>query len=77
MYGSGSECICYIQVKPKPAKSSNAANRSRVAKKRIDGINIAWHESVHIEIHGTCSLKRAESGFAVDAIRVCHTSEVC
>ncbi|CAE7657630.1 unnamed protein product, partial [Symbiodinium microadriaticum] len=75
MRGKGTECICNIKVKNKPAKSSNAANRSRVSRQRIDGINIAWHEQVHIEIHGICSLQRAESGFAVDGIRICHTME--
>jgi len=75
MKGAGTECICKILVKNKPPKSSLAAIRNRVANKRIDGINIAWHESVHIELHGICSLKRGESGFAIDGIRICHNME--
>lgn len=75
MKGNGSECICNLKVKNKPKNSSVAAIRNRVASKRIDGINIAWNEKVHIEVHGVCSLKRQESGFAVDAIRICHNAE--
>ena len=75
MEGKGSECICKLSVKNKPKNSSIAALRNRVAQRRIDGINIAWNEKVHIEIHGVCSLKRQESGFAVDGIRICHNAE--
>jgi hypothetical protein len=75
MKGNGNECICKLNVKNKPKNSSIAGIRNRVAQRRIDGVNIAWNEKVHIEIHGVCSLKRQESGFAVDGIRICHNSE--
>jgi hypothetical protein len=75
MKGNGNECICKLSVKNKPKNSSVAAIRSRVAQRRNNGINIAWNEKVHIEIHGVCSLKRQESGFAVDAVRICHNAE--
>lgn len=76
MRGTGTECICELQVKKKPEKSSIAAIKNRVTAKRLDGINIAWHERVHLEIHGICSLKRNETGFAIDEIRICHDMEV-
>jgi hypothetical protein len=76
MKGTGTECICELHVKKKPEKSSIAALKNRAVSKRLEGINIAWHERVHIEIHGVCSLKRNESGFAIDEIRICHDIEV-
>lgn len=74
--GKGSECICEIKVKEKPANCSAASLRNRSARLRIEGVNVTWNEKVHIEVHGICSLKQRKSGFAVSELRICHTSKV-
>jgi hypothetical protein len=74
--GSGTEVICEIKVKEKPSESSAAALRNRCARMRINGVNIAWHEKVHIEVQGICLLKQRKSGFAISELRICHNAKV-
>lgn len=71
--GKGMECICDVECAEKPKESSLLALKARQNIQSFNGIQVAWHEKVHVEVHGVCSLKQGKSGFAIQDIRVCAT----
>lgn len=73
--GKGFECICDLECAEKPSESSLLALKARANIQSFNGVQIAWHENVHVEVHGICSLKQGKSGFALQDIRVCSTLE--
>jgi hypothetical protein len=73
--GKGQDCICDLMPQEKPKNTSLFALRGRCNTYSQRGVQIAWHESVHVEVHGICSLKQGKSGFAVQDIRICSTPE--
>lgn len=72
-HGKGSECICDLDVAEKPQESSLLALKARANIHSFNGVQVAWHEKVHVEVHGICSLKQGKSGFAIQDIRICTT----
>jgi hypothetical protein len=71
--GKGMSCICDLDCTEKPMSASLLALRARANVQSFNGVQVAWHESVHVEVHGICSLKQGKSGFAIQDIRICAT----
>ena len=71
-WGSGLECICDMKAYEKPANSSLAALEGREQNLRAQGIKLAWHDKLGVELHGICLLKQGKAGFAIDGIRICR-----
>lgn len=69
--GKGMGCICDLEVKEKPPETSLLALKARENIFSFNGIELAWHQNVHVEVHGICSLKQGKSGFAIQDIRIC------
>lgn len=68
--GRGNECITHFEIKEKPAGLSLNKLRERASHSSANGIKIAWHPHLPIEIHGHQTILQGIGGFAVSDLKI-------
>ena len=77
MFGSGLECICRITAQEKPPNTSQAGMKVRVqALRDQEAIKVAFHNYIHFELQGECSVKKGKGDFAIQDVIITQTVEV-
>mmetsp|Transcript_19600 Transcript_19600/g.42529 ORF Transcript_19600/g.42529 Transcript_19600/m.42529 type:complete len:426 (+) Transcript_19600:2-1279(+) len=73
--GTGKGCICQLEVAEKPTSMSTAGLKARAMQRFKDGVKIAWHQHIHFEIRGECSVMQGKADFAIQDVRVSTNDE--
>ncbi len=75
-YGSGRDCICQLEIAPKPEFTSLSGMKIRETELGGQGIRLVWHPKIHFELQGTCSIKLGKADFAIQDVEICPSTEV-
>jgi hypothetical protein len=75
MKGYGGDCICRLDAAAKP-NTSKPNLEKRAQKKKHEGVIVAWHPSVHVEIHGYRPIGLGQGAHAVYDIRIATCTAV-
>lgn len=69
-YGKGADCICQMEVVPKPKNISNAGMKSREEVYKEQHVILAWHPHIHFEIRAVRSIRQGRPEFAIQEVKV-------
>lgn len=75
LYGSGVDCICELNICPKPAHTSNAAMKLRETDFRRTHVKLIWHPQLHFEMRAERSVKQGKPAFAIQNLQITSTPE--
>ena len=76
-FGAGKGCICHLEIVPKPSNMSLAGMKIRAHTFMQEGVKVAWNHHVQFEVHGICSVLQGKGDFAIQAVKIAQSREVC